>query len=187
MRNRSLVVGGMALALILIGVLLVTSVAYGASAVSVSGKVFDDRNANGVLDDGETGTAGVTVRLYRDLNGNGLVDRDDRVVAAATTGSDGRYRLPVSEAAHFVVQVDVRSLPHGERLTTSGQHAIFVPSLRARPLPAESRAVAAPSRPDDQVAPADGAPSAALRSGLRPYDARLRQRPGDRRLSAGDP
>lgn len=160
--NRSVVSAGMALAAVLIAILLAAAAAYGAPAVSVSGKVFFDRNANGVPDDGERGTPGVTVRLYRDRNGNGLVDRDDRVEAMAITGSDGSYRLAVPEAAHFVVQVDVRSLPHGERLTTPGQRAIFFPSVRESPLPAKSRVPAVAPRPGDGKMPADDARSAAL-------------------------
>lgn len=49
---------------------------------SIAGQVYDDANANGILDEGEGGLSGVTVQLRT---------TDDSVVAEATTGTDGSY------------------------------------------------------------------------------------------------
>jgi len=49
---------------------------------SIAGQVYDDANANGLLDEDEGGLSGVTVQLRR---------TDDSVVAEATTGTDGSY------------------------------------------------------------------------------------------------
>jgi hypothetical protein len=40
-------------------------------AAKLGDYVWDDRNANGIQDDGSTGINGATVNLWRDLNGNG--------------------------------------------------------------------------------------------------------------------
>jgi hypothetical protein len=46
---------------------------------SLGDYVWEDRNANGIQDDGETGINGATVNLWRDLNGNGVRDRRKRI------------------------------------------------------------------------------------------------------------
>ncbi len=135
MKNRSLVLGAVALFVIMGGVLLVTASVQGAALSTISGKVFSDQNADGTFSQGEAGTRGVAVRLYRDLNGNGLVDRGDSIVAPTTSDSLGDYRLSIAETGRFVVRVDAGALPRGERLTTSSQHALFIPSARAKTLP----------------------------------------------------
>lgn len=135
MNNRSLALGGAALFVILFGVLLITSTVQGAALVTVSGKVFFDKNADGVLGAGEVGTRGAIVRLYRDLDGNGFVDRRDPLVAETTSDSQGDYRFAVAETGQFVVRVDASSLPRGERLTASSQHLIAISGVRGRPLP----------------------------------------------------
>lgn len=135
MKNRSLALGGAALFVILFGVLLITSTVQGAALVTVSGKVFSDKNADGVLGAGEVGTRGAIVRLYRDLNGDGFVDRSDPLVAETTSDGQGDYRFAVAETGQFVVRVDAASLPRGERLTASSQHRIAISGVRSRPLP----------------------------------------------------
>ncbi len=132
MHNRGWLLCGMALAMTLVVVLAATSAVQGAPDLQVRGKVFFDVNANGMLDGAEGGTAGAVVRLVRDLNGNGLADRTDPVIAWTTTDGAGEYRLFVTENGAFVVQLDVRSLPTGERLTTPGQHAFVVLPDRRR-------------------------------------------------------
>jgi uncharacterized repeat protein (TIGR01451 family) len=76
----------------------------------ILGKVFDDRNGNGVEDDGEPGLPGV------------------RVVTVAgdliTTDRQGRYHItcpavPNEErGSNFILKLDPRTLPTGYRLTT---------------------------------------------------------------------
>ncbi len=58
-----------------------------AAGSTVSGKVFNDKNSNGVLDSGEATVAGVVVTAY---NSSGVV------VGTATTGSDGAYSITTS-------------------------------------------------------------------------------------------
>ncbi|MCX7670160.1 MAG: hypothetical protein N2439_08815, partial [Anaerolineae bacterium] len=121
------------LSLILIGIpLLLAPTVQSAGQITITGRVFADRNANGVFDNGEAGTPGASVHLYRDLNGNGLVDRNDPRLATAVSESDGRYRLIAAAGGRFVVRLDVRSLPHGERLTTAAQQAVSAPDAYER-------------------------------------------------------
>jgi hypothetical protein len=60
---------------------------------SILGKVFRDNNANSVYDGGESGEAGVTVRLYEDNNQDGLLDGGDLQIQTDTTDSNGDYRF----------------------------------------------------------------------------------------------
>jgi large repetitive protein len=60
-------------------------------AASISGKVVNDANANGV-DNSEAGIAGVTVKVYRDPNGDGDLS-DATLVALQTTDSSGNYQF----------------------------------------------------------------------------------------------
>jgi hypothetical protein len=57
---------------------------------SVTGKVFEDMNADGAEQSGEPALPGVTV--YVDLNNNGQRDSGE---PSTTSGSDGSYTLPV--------------------------------------------------------------------------------------------
>ena len=76
----------------------------------VIGKVFDDRNLNGVQDAGEEGLPGVRVVTAR-----GLI---------ATTDEHGRFHLACAvvpdedRGSNFILKLDDRSLPTGYRLTT---------------------------------------------------------------------
>jgi hypothetical protein len=63
---------------------------------SLGDYVWNDRNANGIQDDGETGINGATVNLWRDLNGNGVRDGANELLATTTThtnGNDGYYEF----------------------------------------------------------------------------------------------
>ncbi|MBA3581949.1 MAG: DUF11 domain-containing protein [Gammaproteobacteria bacterium] len=76
----------------------------------IIGKVFDDKNFNGIQDEGEVGLAGVRVTTAR-----GLV---------ITTDKYGRYHLVCAEVpnpdrgSNFILKVDEHSLPAGYRMTT---------------------------------------------------------------------
>ena len=76
----------------------------------ITGFVFDDSNADGLLDDGEGGLAGFGV--YLDLNHDGAYDAgDDRAIAAA----DGSYTFNDLPAGTYAVR---QNTPAGYVLTT---------------------------------------------------------------------
>ena len=58
---------------------------YGDAPASVSGTVFNDANSDGILDNGETGLAGV--KVYLDINNNGVFDAADYYVITDTHGN----------------------------------------------------------------------------------------------------
>lgn len=60
--------------------------------ITVGNQVFRDANDNGVLDAGESGISGVTVRLHEDTNLNGSYDDGvDQQVATTTTDVSGNF------------------------------------------------------------------------------------------------
>lgn len=84
------------------GINLVQDFGYRPStAGSIGNLVWNDVNADGNVDGGEAGIAGVTVDLYADRNGNGVLDSGDTLVGTTTTAGDGSYlfsNLPTSAA-----------------------------------------------------------------------------------------
>jgi large repetitive protein len=76
----------------------------------VIGKVFDDKNRNGVQDEGEVGIANARVATVRGQ--------------LVTTDSQGRFHIPCADipdedrGSNFVLKLDERTLPTGYRLTT---------------------------------------------------------------------
>jgi uncharacterized repeat protein (TIGR01451 family) len=76
----------------------------------VIGKVYDDRNANGVQDQGEPGLPNVRIATV-----NGLL---------VNTDADGRYHIACvavpkeGTGSNLVLKVDERTLPSGYRVTT---------------------------------------------------------------------
>ncbi len=58
---------------------------------SIGNLVWNDVNADGVVDTGEAGIGGVTVDLYWDANGTGVLDAGDKLVGSTVTASDGSY------------------------------------------------------------------------------------------------
>ncbi len=84
----------------------------------IIGRVFDDLNGNGVMDDGEPGLAGV--RLVT-LNG-----------VLITTDAEGRYHVPcaaIPDAAiggNYLLKLDPRTLPTGYKLTTENPRDVRV-------------------------------------------------------------
>jgi uncharacterized repeat protein (TIGR01451 family) len=76
----------------------------------IIGKVFDDANRNGYLEDGERGIANVR-----------LVTVNGQII---TTDAEGRYHIACADipnayrGSNFVLKLDVRSLPTGYRVTT---------------------------------------------------------------------
>ena len=84
----------------------------------IIGRVFDDKNANGYMDDGELGLPGVRVVTL-----NGLL---------VTTDAEGRFHVPCAAipdsaiGSNFLMKLDVRTLPTGYRLTTENPRDVRV-------------------------------------------------------------
>ncbi len=83
-----------------------------AGTAQVSGQVFNDANANGVLDNGEVGLSGWTV--YEDLNGNQAFDPQTTTTVNSTdtpkaisNGATVVSSLPVSGLTGNIVDVNV--------------------------------------------------------------------------------
>ncbi|MEM1324942.1 MAG: SdrD B-like domain-containing protein [Bacteroidota bacterium] len=82
---------------------------------SIGNKVWEDTNANGMLDPGEMGINGVTIDLYRDLNGNGELDPGEPLIGSTTTnnnvttdnpsGVDGMYLFDNLPLDDYIVDV----------------------------------------------------------------------------------
>jgi hypothetical protein len=85
---------------------------------SIAGRVFDDRDRDGVQDTGEAGLS--NVRVYDDKNGNGRHDSGER---STTTNSSGDYTLGSLPAGTRTVRV---TLPSGRSLTSpsAGYHRV---------------------------------------------------------------
>jgi len=79
---------------------------------SIGDFVFEDNNANGIQDGGESGVAGATVTL--------LDDAGNPVGTPQTTGADGLYQFTGLLPATYVVQVDA---PAGTVFTAQGAGA----------------------------------------------------------------
>lgn len=80
----------------------------------VRGRVFEDIDSNGTLDDGEKGLAGVTVTLRK---GPSTVD-------TAQTDAEGRYEFFVTSAGDYTI---VQNQPQGFDSTTPDELALQVP------------------------------------------------------------
>jgi uncharacterized repeat protein (TIGR01451 family) len=82
----------------------------------VLGKVFDDRNANGVQDEGERGLGGVR-----------LATTDGLLV---TTDVEGRYHITCpmvpneARGSNFILKLDERTLPTGFRMVTGNPETV---------------------------------------------------------------
>lgn len=98
----------------------------------ISGKVFEDNNADGTFNGTDTGTQDVTVRLYIDENNDGVWDSGDTLIQTQETDGSGDYLFEVPFAGNFVIDIDVNDLPYaagpmGAGLTTDNiEEADFV-------------------------------------------------------------
>jgi hypothetical protein len=70
-----------------------------AGASSITGRVWHDADADGVVDAGDLGMAGV--RVYVDSNKNGIYDSTEQ---SALTGSDGRYTFTGLAAGTYLIR-----------------------------------------------------------------------------------
>ena len=86
--------------------------AYTGSA-SIGDLVWHDRNANGVVDPGEEGIAGVTV-IPTWAGPDGLFGTaDDIILPSVTTGTNGAYLIPNLPAGSYRVAIDPTTVPAG--------------------------------------------------------------------------
>ncbi|MBX7207515.1 MAG: putative Ig domain-containing protein [Verrucomicrobiaceae bacterium] len=73
------------------------------SYASISGKVWNDANANGIAGVGEIGIPNAAVDLVEDTNGNGIADLGEPVTASMLTAPDGTYSFGGLPAGNYVV------------------------------------------------------------------------------------
>src|SRR6056297_1524140 len=67
-----------------------------ATENTTSGTVFEDPNSNMNQDGGETGQAGITVDLYEDLNANGVLDVGEPLLESTNTSASGDYSFSIN-------------------------------------------------------------------------------------------
>ena len=75
---------------------------------SLGNLVWEDRNANGVVDTGESGIEGVTLDLYWDINGNAMLNPGEPLLGSTVTDASGNYsfeNLPVEGDETYIVDV----------------------------------------------------------------------------------
>jgi uncharacterized repeat protein (TIGR01451 family) len=91
-----------------------------------SGVVFNDANANGTLDAGESPVGGVTIQIYRDTGiVAGAIDASDRRIGTAVTNAGGTYVFDMAAVGDFLLQVDITSLPAGISISDNIEIATF--------------------------------------------------------------
>lgn len=83
---------------------------------AVGDTVFNDANGNGVQDAGEAGISGVTVNLYQDVNADGLLDGGDTLAASLVTDASGYYTFSGLAAGNYIVSIPTP--PGGYTYTT---------------------------------------------------------------------
>lgn len=79
----------------------------------VTGKVYNDQNADGNQNGSETGFS-PAVTVFADLNSNGILDSGEPY---ATTASDGTYTVEGVPTGSINIVVDTTTLPSGATLT----------------------------------------------------------------------
>jgi len=89
-----------AVAVVLVAVVLLPAAASTLRAQTVSGVVFDDRDADGIRDVGEPGLGGVQVVLY------GTTAADVTVDQTTVTASDGSYAFTPGDGFYLVMPLD---------------------------------------------------------------------------------
>lgn len=87
------------------------------SLADISGSVFDDLDADGLLESGEPGIGGVTIVLF---------DESGNVVAATTTDASGNYVFPDLPDGDYTVEVTDDANVLDGYLLTSGLDALDV-------------------------------------------------------------
>lgn len=105
---------------------------------TISGIVFNDRNEDGVNNDGISDLIGVTLKLYEDINQNGLLDEMDSLLNTTLTRAAGVYNFIIDETAigrtisHVLIQTDSHTTPLTNYYTTDNiETAIFTNIIRS--------------------------------------------------------
>lgn len=62
---------------------------------NVTGRVFNDKNKNGIIDAGESGSAYAGWHVYFDIDGTGDFN-DNNAYASAVVAADGSYTVPIN-------------------------------------------------------------------------------------------
>lgn len=74
---------------------------------TIGSTVFSDIDGDGILDPGEPGISGVTVKLYNDANGNGQINLPaDAVIATLTTDANGIYLFTGLSDGNYIVSIE---------------------------------------------------------------------------------
>ena len=89
-------------------------------AAAIGDQIWYDKNANGILDNGETGVAGVVVELRS--NGVNGVDTGT-VLATTTTDAAGKYLFSNLKPGDYHIDVQESTLPAGFIFTKANQGA----------------------------------------------------------------
>jgi len=93
----------------------------------VGGRVWNDLNWNGVMDEGEPGLPGILVVLRADTNHDGEITPQDGALAATTSNSAGDYVMAgIPLGTYLLVQMD---LP-GHFSTTDGEVVVKGTAIR---------------------------------------------------------
>lgn len=71
---------------------------------TISGTVWDDADASGTVNGGESGIENVTVELVQDLNNNGSADAGEPVTASTVTAADGTYSFAMIPPGEYVIR-----------------------------------------------------------------------------------
>lgn len=73
---------------------------------TIGSTIFNDVDGDGVLDSGELGISGVTVKLYSDAGTIGIIDGGDAVIATLTTDANGIYLFTGLSDGNYIVSIE---------------------------------------------------------------------------------
>jgi len=92
---------------IAVGLILLPAAVFGLSVkASLGGKIWDDRNKNGVQEADEPSLEGVVVEVAADLDGDGMVD----LRMSRKTDTAGKYLFQALQPATYTITTDVSEL-----------------------------------------------------------------------------
>ncbi|MFZ3138771.1 MAG: C25 family cysteine peptidase [Thermodesulfovibrionales bacterium] len=74
---------------------------------TIGSTVFSDIDGDGILDSGEPGISGVTVKLYSDAGTIGIIDGGDAVIATLTTDANGIYLFTGLSDGNYIVSIEI--------------------------------------------------------------------------------
>ena len=92
---------------------------FGFFNATVSGQVWNDGDADGLIDNKESGIKGVTLDVYRDENGDSMLDGGDTLLDTTTADVDGVYSFSNLGTGKLLINVtDTGIVLDGFLLTT---------------------------------------------------------------------